>query len=83
MGKGLFTPNTAFPDGPTIRQWFGRLCWRIGNGAAVMTVAGTIVVKLAEQTGLNEIFFYLVGSMTVAGVIWAAGRGAFFLLAGR
>jgi hypothetical protein len=78
-----FKPNTTFPNGLTIRERIGLLCWWIGNGAAVMTVAGTLIVKFAEQTGWNETYFYMLGSLPVAGVIWAAGRGALFLLAGR
>jgi hypothetical protein len=82
MGIPLL-PNTTFPDGPTIRQRIGLLCWWGCNGATVLIVVGAIVFKIAQQSGWNEVFFCVAGSLPVAAVIWSAGRGALFFLTGR
>ena len=79
MGNVLFAPDTKFPNGSSVLQRLGLLCWWAGNGAVVVTLA----IALINAPGNSEPGLIVFIGFGLAVALWLTGRAALFLFASR
>ena len=81
MAKALLKPDTNFPNGSTLMQRLGILCWWFGAGAAALSVLIGTGNAIAE--GSHEWSLSIGVGLGFGAFFWLFGRASLFLFAGR
>ena len=75
-------PDTKFPDGSTVAQRIGLVCWWLGCGAGIASVAATVIAVVGGVWG-EELIGYLPLGLVFGLLSWLCGRGLLFIMASR